>query len=95
LYNFDLASTGSGAYKFSIYTFIHCANPGCENANDYILIRTNEFNVGNKELMRIDYSKGRIRDEKWVLDEAYFTITSVTNFFVSHLNFLNFFPSYM
>ena len=62
----------------SLYTFIHCANEGCENANDYILIGTNE----NFELLKIDYSECRIRDEKWVLNEAYFIINSVQNFMV-------------
>lgn len=86
LYSIELPSPG--LYKFSIFSFIHCADLNCEYANDYILIRTNEYKIGYKELIRIDLSKGRIRDEKWVLDEAYFTISSATNFFVSHLNFL-------
>ena len=48
-----------------------------------MLIPTNEFNVGFKDLLKIDYSKGRIRDNKWVLDKVYFTINTMTNFFVS------------
>jgi hypothetical protein len=88
LYSIEMPSPG--LYKFSIFSFIHCAYPNCENANDYILIRTNEFKVGYKELIRIDFSKGRIRDEKWILNEAYFSIGSIENFFVRSTSFAPF-----
>ena len=83
LYLYSIELPSRGIYKFTIFSFIHCANPSCENANDYILIKYYEFNVGYKDLIRIDNSKGRIRDEKWVLSEAYFSVDSIQNFFVS------------
>jgi hypothetical protein len=78
----DINLPSPGTYKLSLRTFIHCANEGCENANDYILIRTNEKNVGFKDILKIGYSECRIRDEKWVLDETYFTVNSLMDFFV-------------
>ena len=88
LYSLELPSPG--LYKFSIFSFIHCVDPNCEYANDYILIRTNEYKIGYKELIRIDLSKGRIRDEKWILNEAYFSIGSIEKFFVRSTSFAPF-----
>jgi hypothetical protein len=79
---FDIKLPSSGTYKLSLRTFIHCANEDCEKANDYILITTYENNVKIKDILKIDYSECRIRDEKWVLDETYFTVNSLTKFFV-------------
>ena len=64
-------------YKLALYTFIHCASTVCNNANDYIAISISDTPGSSyKEIYRIDYSKGRIRDEKWILDEMYYNATS-------------------
>ena len=56
-------------------SFINCANDSCENAGDSIKVIGVE--TVEKELYRIDYSKGRFRDQEWVLDEFYFQFTSI------------------
>ena len=68
----------------TLRSFIHCANVGCEAANDYILIRANEGGT-LRDVYRIDNSQGRIRDEKWVYDEFNFTVTNTLNFYVNIL----------
>jgi hypothetical protein len=60
---------------------------GCEAANDFILIRINEMGTF-RDVYRIDNSKGRIRDEKWVYDEFNFTVTNTVD---SSVNILIFF----
>lgn len=80
LYSFSL--TAAGPYKFSLRSFIHCAYDGCENANDYILIRASE-NGQFRDLYRMNSTSGRIKDEKWVLDEFYFTVINYITFYVN------------
>ena len=74
---FDLLGEIStpGSYKLSMRSFINCANDSCENAGDSIKVIGVE--TVEKELYRIDYSKGRFRDQEWVLDEFYFQFTSI------------------
>ena len=84
--DYGVQVAGPGIYKFSMYSFIHCANLECENANDYILIRSGEGGT-LKDLYKIDKSKNRTRDEKWVLDEFYFTINIVVRFYVRYQTF--------
>jgi hypothetical protein len=85
LYEISIPSPGS--YKMTLRSFIHCANVGCEAANDFILIRINEMGTF-RDVYRIDNSKGRIRDEKWVYDEFNFTVTNTVD---SSVNILIFF----
>ena len=83
---YGIPISAPGQYKLTFRSFIHCAYSGCENANDYILIQTREGGLQPlKDLIKIDLSKGRIRDEKWIYEEAYFTVNSVTGFFVNIL----------
>ena len=84
LYEISIPSPGS--YKMTLRSFIHCANVGCEAANDSILIRVNEMGTF-RDVYRIDNSKGRIRDEKWVYDEFNFTVTNTVDFYVNILIF--------
>jgi hypothetical protein len=84
LYEISIPSPGS--YKMTLRSFIHCANVGCEAANDFILIRINEMGTF-RDVYRIDNSKGRIRDEKWVNDEFNFTVTNTVDFNVNILIF--------
>ncbi len=86
LYDIPLPSPGS--YTMTLRSFIHCANVRCEAANDFILIRINEMGIF-RDVYRIDNSKGRIRDEKWVYDEFNFTVTNTVNFYVNILIFLD------
>ena len=74
----------AGSYRMTLRSFIHCANVGCEAANDYILIRANEGGVF-RDVYRTNNSQGRIRDEKWVYDEFNFTVTNTFNFYVNIL----------
>ncbi len=76
-------------YKLTFRSFIHCASTGCEDANDYILIQTRE-GIGLhplKSVIKIDYSKGRIKDDKSVLDEVIFNVNTVTNFYVNRFSY--------
>ncbi len=84
LYEISIPSPGS--YKMALRSFIHCANVGCEAANDFILIRISETGTF-RDVYKIDNSKGRIRDEKWVYDEFNFTVTNTVDFNVNILIF--------
>jgi hypothetical protein len=86
LYDIPLPSPGS--YTMTLRSFIHCANVGCEAANDFILIRINEMGTF-RDVYRIDNSKGRIRDERWIYDEFNFTVTNTVSFYVNILILLD------
>ena len=55
--DYGVQVAGPGIYEFSMYSFIHCANLECENANDYILIRSGEGGT-LKDLYKIDSAAG-------------------------------------
>jgi hypothetical protein len=83
---YDISVPSPGSYKMTLRSFIHCANVGCEAANDSILIRVYEMGTF-RDVYRIDSSTGRIRDEKWVYDEFNFTVTNTVDFYVNILIF--------
>ncbi len=86
---YDILLTSPGSYKMAMRSFIHCANVGCEAANDFIIIRVYEMGTF-RDVYRIDNSKGRIRDEKWVYDEFNFNVTNTVNFYVNILILLDY-----
>ena len=80
-------------YKLSIYSFFHCFEQSCVNANDEIQIKMKEDNAVDyivEPIFRLGTDSGR-KDRTWKLEEACFkTETNRINVYVWKLFAFNY-----